>query len=69
MLLIPIASSMTWIYNTKLMLLLTHANRYKSFHQQLFCEDIFCFQKEVTSFYRNNSLRNSKNAYLSVNSM
>ena len=28
-----------------------------------------CFGKEVTSFYRNYSLRNSRNFYLSVNYM
>ena len=38
-------------------------------HQQIFCEVIFCFEKEVTSFYRNYSLRNSGNSYLSVNCM
>ena len=26
-----------------------------SFHQQFFCEVIFCFEKEVTPFYRNYS--------------
>ena len=29
----------------------------------------FCFEKEVTSFYRNYSLRNSRSCYISVNSM
>ena len=46
----------------------SHANRCVSFHQQFFCEVIFCFEKESLSFYRNQSLRNSRNSYLSVNS-
>ena len=46
----------------------SHANRCVPFHQQFFCEVIFCFEKESLSFYRNQSLRNSRNSYLSVNS-
>ena len=34
--------------------------------KQFFFEVIFCFEKEVTSVYRNYSLRNSRNSYLSV---
>ena len=45
----------------------SHANQYMSFHQQFFCEVIFCFENKVTSFYRNYSLRNSRSSYLSVN--
>ena len=57
----PIASSVLNQYS--------HANQYMSFHQQFFFEVIFCFQKEVTSFYRNYSLSNSRNSNLSVNCM
>ena len=34
--------------------------------KQFFFEVIFYFEKEVTSVYRNYSLRNSRNSYLSV---
>ena len=47
----------------------SHANQYMSFHQQFFCEVIRCFEKEVTTFYQNYSLRSSKNSCLSVNYM
>ena len=47
----------------------SYANRYLLFHQQFFSEAILCFEKEVTSFYRNYSLRNSRNSYSSVNCM
>ena len=47
----------------------SHANRYMSIHQQFFCEVTLCFEKEVTSFYQNYSLRNSRNSSLSVNCM
>ena len=42
----------------------SHANQYRLFCQQFFCEVLFCFEKEVPSFYRNYSLRNSRNAYI-----
>ena len=29
----------------------SHANQYMSFCQQFFCEVLFCFEKEVPSFY------------------
>ena len=44
----------------------SHANRYMSFRKQFFCEVTLCFEKEVTSFYQNYSLRNLRNSYLSV---
>ena len=34
--------------------------------QRSLCEVIFCFEKEVRSFYQNYSMRNSRNYYLSV---
>ena len=46
-----------------------YAKQYISFHQQFFSEVMLCFEKEVISFHRNYSLRNSRNSCLSVNCM
>ena len=66
--LIPIASSASWS-SMSVLDQYSYANRYLLFHQQFSCEVILCFEKEVTSFYRNYSLRNSRNSYSSVNCM
>ena len=52
--LIPRTSSASWS-SISVLDPYSHANRYMSFHQQFFCEVIFCFEKEVTPFYRNYS--------------
>ena len=49
--LIPKASSAPWSSMSTLYQY-SHANRYMSFRQLFFCEIIiFCFEKEVRSFY------------------
>ena len=59
--LIPIASSVLNQY--------FRADRCTTLQRQFFCEVVSCFEKEVTSFYRNYSFCNSRNSCLSVNRM
>ena len=60
--LIPIASCASW----SSMSVVDQYSHLIDICQRSLFEVIFCFEKEVRSFYQNYSMRNSRNYYLSV---